>query len=201
MEIRDDSGTTLANDQLGHIFAKGPSIMDGYFMDPEATAPVLKEDGWMDTGDLGYLTDGQLVITGRQKDLIILNGRNIWPQDIEEAVKGIDRVGANDVACFSVTQPDGGERIVVVTHCRATEDEARAELRKAITATVRKLCGSDCDIILAPPRTLRFTSSGKLSRALVKEEYCAGEIPDLTPDPNTVQAAAANPASSAEKVP
>jgi fatty-acyl-CoA synthase len=201
LEIRDASGKALADDHLGHIFAKGPSIMDGYYMDPEATAPVLMEDGWMDTGDLGYVTDGQLVITGRQKDLIILNGRNIWPQDIEEAVKRIERVGANDVACFSVTQPDGGERIVVVTHCRATEDEARAELRKAITATVRKICGSDSEIILAPPRTLRFTSSGKLSRALVKEEYCAGLIPDLTPDLTMAPSAPDKLAVPAEKAP
>lgn len=181
IEIRDEAGKALPDDHMGHIFVKGPSLMDGYFMDAAATSLVLKGDGWMDTGDLGYLTDSQLVITGRQKDLIILNGRNIWPQDIEETVKGIDKIGANDVACFSVTQPDGGERIVVVIHCRATEDSARAELRKAITATVRKMCGSDCEIVLAPPRTLRFTSSGKLSRALVKEEYCAGKIPDLTP--------------------
>ena len=181
IEIRDETGASLPDDHLGQIFVKGPSLMDGYFMDPAATSLVLKDDGWMDTGDLGYRTDGQLVITGRQKDLIILNGRNIWPQDIEEAVKGIDKIGTNDVACFSVTQPDGGERIIVVAHCRATEDEARTELRRAIASTVRKICGSDCEIVLAPPRSLRFTSSGKLSRALVKEEYCAGQIPDLTP--------------------
>jgi len=182
IEIRDEAGAALPEDHLGHIFVKGASLMDGYFMDPVATALVMKDDGWMDTGDLGYITGGQIVITGRQKDLIILNGRNIWPQDIEEAVKRIDKIGANDVACISVVQPDGGERIVVVAHCRVTEDEARTELRKAIAATVKKICGSDCEIILAPPRTLRFTSSGKLSRALVKEEYCAGQIPDLTPD-------------------
>jgi len=181
IEIRDEAGAALPDDHMGHIFVKGPSLMDGYFMDPAATALVLKDDGWMDTGDLGYITGGQIVITGRQKDLIILNGRNIWPQDIEEAVKRIDKIGTNDVACISVVQPDGGERIVVIAHCRVTEDEARTELRKAIAATVKKICGSDCEIVLAPPRTLRFTSSGKLSRALVKEEYCAGQIPDLTP--------------------
>ena len=182
IEIRDDSGDALPDDHMGYIFAKGPSLMDGYFMDPASTSLVLKNDGWMDTGDLGYITDGQLVITGRQKDLIILNGRNIWPQDIEEAVKGIDKIGSNDVACFSVTQPGGGERIVVVTHCRVTEYAGRVELRKVIAATVKKSSGCDCEIILAAPRTLKFTSSGKLSRALVKEEYCAGQIPDLTPN-------------------
>lgn len=181
IQIRDDAGNPLPDDHLGHIYARGPSLMDGYFMDPAATSLVLKDDGWMDTGDLGYLADGQIVITGRQKDLIILNGRNIWPQDIEEAIKGIEKIGANDVACFSVSQPDGGERMVVVAHCRVTDDEGRMALRKAIAATVRKISGSDCDIVLAPPRSLRFTSSGKLSRALVKEEYCAGQIPDLTP--------------------
>jgi len=192
IEIRNESGDALPDDHMGFIFAKGPSLMDGYFMDPQSTSLVLKDDGWMDTGDLGYITDGQLVITGRQKDLIILNGRNIWPQDIEEAAKGIDKIGSNDVACFSVTQPDGGERIVVVTHCRVTENEGRVELRKAIAAAVRKSCGSDCKIILVPPRTLKFTSSGKLSRALVKEEYCAGRILDLTPDYQVPPSTAAN---------
>lgn len=201
IEIRDEAGAALPDDHLGHIFAKGPSLMDGYFMDPAATSLVLKEDGWMDTGDLGYLTGGQIVITGRQKDMIILNGRNIWPQDIEEAVKGIYKIGPNDVACFSVTQPDGGERIVVVAHCRVTEKEARNELCKTIAATVRKICGSDCEIVLAPPRTLRFTSSGKLSRALVKEEYCAGQIPNLTPGQMAPQPAATDLARAVEETP
>jgi fatty-acyl-CoA synthase len=201
IEIRDEVGNALPENHMGHIYAKGPSLMDGYYMDPEATSLVLKDDGWMDTGDLGYLTDGQIVITGRQKDLIILNGRNIWPQDIEEAVKGIGKIGANDVACFSVTQPDGGERIIVVTHCRVTEEAIRTELRKAIAAAVRKICGSDCEIVLAPPRTLRFTSSGKLSRALVKEEYCAGQIPDLTPDHKAPPPTAATLAASVEETP
>ncbi len=98
-------------------------------------------------------------------------------------------------------QPDGGERIVVVAHCRVTEEESRADLRKAIAATVRKICGSDCDIVLAPPRTLRFTSSGKLSRALVKEEYCAGQIPDLTPDHKAPPSAAAVFAPTVEETP
>lgn len=182
IEVRDEAGMTLPENRLGRIYVKGPSLMDGYYMDPEATAQVFDGDGWMNTGDLGYVAEGQLIITGRQKDLIILNGRNIWPQDIEEAVKKLDKIGANDVACFSVPETDGGERIVVVAHCRVTEEQGRAELRKAIAATVKKMCGADCEIVLAPPRTLRFTSSGKLSRALVKEEYCAGDIPDLTPD-------------------
>jgi fatty-acyl-CoA synthase len=201
LQVRDEAGNALPDENLGQIFAKGPSLMDGYYMDPAATSLILKADGWMDTGDLGYISEGQLVITGRQKDLIILNGRNIWPQDIEEAVKRIDKIGSNDVACFSVSQADGGERIIVVAHCRVTEDEARMELRKSITSTVRKICGSDSDIVLAAPRTLRFTSSGKLSRALVKEDYCAGEIADLTPTPQIRSGAAAETNPAVEKSP
>ena len=199
IEIRDVDGTPLPDDHMGHIFAKGPSIMDGYFRDHAATALVKGDDGWMDTGDLGYVTNGQLVITGREKDLIILNGRNIWPQDIEESVKAIEKIGVNDVACFSVTQPSGGERIVVVVHCRVSGDDARTELRKSVAATVRKSCGSDCDVVLAPPRTLRFTSSGKLSRALVKEEYRAGQIQDLTPLPTVPPGVTTNISASVEE--
>ena len=181
VEIRDEKGEKLPDNHLGRIFTTGPSLMEGYYKDPAATDLVMESDGWMDTGDLGFFTEGELVVTGRQKDLIIMNGRNIWPQDIEEAVKTIDKVGGNDVACFSVTQPDGRERMVVVIHCRVITDESREELRKAVSATVKRTCGSDCAVVLVPPRTLRFTSSGKLSRAVIKADYCAGEIADLMP--------------------
>src|SRR5690606_29974914 len=77
-EVRDETGRVLPERRLGRIYVDGPSVMAGYFEEPEATVAVLGTDGWLDTGDLGYMTDGQLVITGRSKDLIIVNGRNIW---------------------------------------------------------------------------------------------------------------------------
>ncbi len=179
IDIRDDLGSPLPEDQVGRIVVSGPSLMDGYFRDPEGTASVMEADGWMDTGDLGYMSDGQLVITGRQKDLIILNGRNIWPQDIEMAVEKIDRIRSSDVACFSVSLAGGGERMVLVVHCRVSASIERDELRKTIMAKVKKASGADCEILLVSPGTLPFTSSGKLSRAAVKSLYLNDELVDL----------------------
>ena len=105
---------------IGRVCINGPSLMSGYFRNDLATHGVLLENGWLDTGDLGYLVDGQLVITGRSKDLIIVGGRNIWPQDLEWAVEHLDGVRPGDVAAFAVTGDDDSEQVVAVVQCRAT---------------------------------------------------------------------------------
>lgn len=179
LDIRDDNGGPVAEHQVGRIFVRGPSVMDGYFDDPSATSDVLGEDGWLDTGDLGYTVQGQLVVTGRRKDLVILNGLNIWPQDVEWAIEKIEGVRSGDVACFSVDDPDGGERMVVILQCRLRDPEARADLRKRAAAAVRATSGADCDVRLVPPKSLIFTSSGKLSRSAVRDRFLVGAIPDL----------------------
>src|SRR5690606_17338166 len=104
MQVRDDKGRLLAPYRVGRIFARGPSVMQGYFRDAAATAAVLSADGWLETGDKGYATeDGELVVTGRSKDLIIINGRNIWPQDIEWTLEHrLDGVREGSVAVFGI---------------------------------------------------------------------------------------------------
>jgi len=179
VEVRSETNAPLADHHVGRIVVRGPSVMEGYYNDPAATAAVTTEDGWLDTGDLGYMIDGRLVVTGRRKDLVILNGLNIWPQDVEWAVEALEEVRGSDVACFSVIENDGTERMIVVLQCRKQEAGAREELRKKVTATVRKTCGADCRVVLVPPKTLKFTSSGKLSRSAVKADYISGEISDL----------------------
>ena len=87
LEIRDAEGTVLAERQVGRIMFRGPSVMTEYFGRSEETARVLSTDGWLDTGDLGYLVGGSLVVAGRSKDLILVNGRNVWPEDLELAVE------------------------------------------------------------------------------------------------------------------
>ncbi|MEE2981207.1 MAG: fatty acyl-AMP ligase [Pseudomonadota bacterium] len=178
IEIRDDSGTRQPDRRIDRIFIKGPSVMSGYFQDPEMTAGILDDDGWLDTGDMGYMIDGDLVITGRTKDLIICNGRNIWPQDIEWAVEQLAGVRTGDVAAFSVTGDDGVEQVVIVMASRLTDDKSRLAIVRQIEATVRSTAGVGCDVVLAPPRSLPHTSSGKLSRSSVKETYLAGNYPD-----------------------
>lgn len=174
MEIRDPDGAPLGERQTGRLFVRGPSLMREYFGNPEETSRTLSPDGWLDTGDLGYLTRGQLVITGRAKDLILINGRNIWPQDLEWAVEHeVPGLRSGDVAAFSVDDASS-ERVVVVVQCRKIDAAGRAELRQAVTGVLRASAGLECEVRLAAPHSLPQTSSGKLSRTRARQIYLAG---------------------------
>ncbi len=175
LEIRDADGNILGEREIGRVLIKGPSVMAGYFTDRETTERVLLGDGWLETGDLGYLVDDSLLITGRAKDLIIFNGRNIWPQDIEWAVDRLEGVRRGDVAAFSLSSPGEGESVVVVVQCRISDAERRERLQTEIRATVRRTVGVDCEVVLAPSRSLPLTSSGKLSRTWTRENYLSGK--------------------------
>ncbi|MFM9978857.1 MAG: fatty acyl-AMP ligase [Sphingomonadaceae bacterium] len=175
VEIRDEAGTHLPERAIGKVWASGPSIMAGYFRDELATAACLK-DGWLDTGDMGYLSDGYVYIVGRAKDMIIINGKNHWPQDIEWAVEQLPGFKAGDIAAFSVTNAGGEETPAVLVQCRTTDESERSRLRNTIRDKVRSITGMNCVVELVPPRTLPRTSSGKLSRAKARTQYLSGEI-------------------------
>ena len=177
VEIRNETGTPLPERQVGRIFVHGPSVMPGYFQSPRESALVLR-DGWLDTGDLGFWSDGEIVVTGRTKDLIIVNGRNIWPQDIEWAVEALPQVRQGDACAFSV-ESDGGEAVVVVVQCSSGDPDDRACLAGSIQQTVRESVGVDGRIVLISRQPgLPFTSSGKLSRSRAKANFLAGVYSD-----------------------
>jgi fatty-acyl-CoA synthase len=176
VQIRDEDGATLGNREIGKVHCRGPSVMVGYFRDEEATAACLDSDGWLDTGDMGYLSDGYLYIVGRAKDMIIINGKNHWPQDIEWAVEQLPGFKAGDIAAFSITTPGGEETPAVLVQCRTSDAAERTRLRDIIRERVRAITGMNCVIELVPPRTLPRTSSGKLSRAKARSLYLTGEI-------------------------
>jgi fatty-acyl-CoA synthase len=176
IEIRDEDGATLGNREIGKVHCRGPSVMVGYFRDEEATKACLDSAGWLDTGDMGYLSDGYLYIVGRAKDMIIINGKNHWPQDIEWAVEQLPGFKAGDIAAFSITTPGGEETPAVLVQCRTSDAEERSRLREIIRERVRAITGMNCVIELVPPRTLPRTSSGKLSRAKARSLYLTGEI-------------------------
>ncbi|MEA3065638.1 MAG: fatty-acyl-CoA synthase [Sphingomonadales bacterium] len=176
VEIRDEDGRTLGNREIGKVYCRGPSVMVGYFRDEESTRACLDSDHWLDTGDMGYMSDGYLYIVGRAKDMIIVNGKNHWPQDIEWAVEQLPGFKAGDIAAFSITTPGGEETPAVLVQCRTSDAEERAKLREIIRERVRAITGMNCVIELVPPRTLPRTSSGKLSRAKARSLYLTGEI-------------------------
>ena len=173
LEVRDEAGAVLPDRRVGRLFASGPSLMKSYFGEPQETAKSLSPDGWLDTGDLGYVVNGEIVITGRAKDLIIVNGRNVWPQDLEwTAEQGVESLRSGDVAVFSV---DGGEeRVVALVQCRTRDEEARARLSKDVANLLRVRHGLDVLVTPTPPHSLPQTSSGKLSRTKAKALYLAG---------------------------
>lgn len=175
VEIREEDGTPLPERAIGKLWCSGPSVMVGYFRDQASTDACLV-DGWLDTGDMGYLSDGYVYIVGSAKDMIIINGRNHWPQDIEWAVEQLPGFKAGDIAAFAITTPGGEETPAVLVQCRSSDDAERVRLREEIRERVRSVTGMNCVIELIPPRTLPRTSSGKLSRAKARNLYLNGEI-------------------------
>ena len=180
--VVNDKGRLLADREIGHILIRGPSVMAGYFDNRLGTEEVMCTDGFLRTGDMGYWLDCEIVITGRAKDLILLNGRNIWPQDIEWAVEQLDAVRSGDVAAFAVETDDGEDKVIVLVECRASDAQELEQLRAMVARRVREVAGIDCEVLLVAPRTLPFTSSGKLSRSGARQRYLQG-LADIAVSP------------------
>jgi fatty-acyl-CoA synthase len=178
VEVRGPAGEILPARVAGRIFVHGPSVMSGYGGHTDDTS--LSADGWLETGDLGYWLADTLVVTGRTKDLIIINGRNIWPQDLEWSVeRQVPQVRTGDVAAFSVEE-DGQEVLVLAVEARGLADDAAGQkLIETVSDTVRSSHGLDSRIILVAPGSLPYTSSGKLSRTITRAHYLAATLPAI----------------------
>jgi len=171
--VLDDDGKDLGDRFCGHIHLKGPSVMRGYFRDPESTAAVLTEDGWLKTGDIGYRIGDELVITSRSKDVIIIKGRNIWPYDLEVLAQQTGGVKLGGVAAFSIRNGDGQEQAVLVVETREKDLDKRLHIVEEISRSIHAHFGINVLIDLAPRGTLPRTSSGKLSRSQSKQDFLA----------------------------
>jgi fatty-acyl-CoA synthase len=170
------TGEELPERHVGELEIRGTSVMPGYYKraDLEAT---LFHDGWLRTGDLGYMLDGELVLCGRIKDVIIVGGRNVFPEDIERAVAAISGVRAGNVIAFGVEGYKGKESVVVVAEVRDDQVESLGAVRRAIHAKVIDVCGlPPRDVMCVQPGSLPKTSSGKLQRSLCRERYLQEEL-------------------------
>jgi fatty-acyl-CoA synthase len=201
LAIVDEDGTRLGERRIGQIITRGPSITPGYYEEPELTAASFK-DGWLYTGDLGYLADGELFICGRLKDIIIIRGRNFYPQDIEWVVSELPGVRRGNVVAFGVSvnaelhcvAESGGEEQLVV--CAEAFQSDAAGLTDAIRNAVTSELGlAAYAVVIVPQGSLPRTSSGKPQRRKTKQMYLDGSFTRSEPGSPVVQASSPAPIS------
>ncbi len=164
--------TVMAEREVGELQIRGESVTTGYYRRADATAAAFDGE-WLNTGDLAYRTDGELVVAGRIKDVIIVGGRNVFPEDIERAVSSVEGVRAGNVIAFGVPGRAGKESIVVVAEARVGSDP-----RSEVARRVRDAIGIPPeDVVIVLPGSLPKTSSGKLQRSLCRDRYVDDSLP------------------------
>jgi fatty-acyl-CoA synthase len=167
------TGSALSERSVGELEIRGTSVTPGYYKHPDATSAAF-HDGWLRTGDLAYLVDGELVVCGRIKDVIIVGGRNVFPEDVERAAESVDGVRAGNVIAFGIQNSKGREGVVVVAETKADD---LGPVRAAVAERVRMTVGvPPKEVVLVAPGTLPKTSSGKLQRSLCKRRYLGAEL-------------------------
>jgi fatty-acyl-CoA synthase len=179
VDARD--GTAIPDRHVGELVLRGPSVSPGYYRNPAATAAAFA-DGWLHTGDLAYLVDGRLVVCGRLKDVIIVGGRNVYPEDVERAAAEVDGVRAGNVIAFSTdVRGRGRESIVVVAEARDGDIAGGSgTIRAQVIARVRDAVGvPPADVVLVQPGVLPKTSSGKLQRSRCRDRYRNDQLEPL----------------------
>jgi 1-acyl-sn-glycerol-3-phosphate acyltransferase len=177
VRIVDPAGRELPERRQGRLQFRGPSACSGYYRNRRQTQRLF-QGSWLESGDLAYLADGEIFITGRTKDIIISGGRNIYPEELEEAVGNLVGVRKGNVAVFGTPDPrTGTERLVVMAETRETGEAPLARLRGEIQSLALDLVGSPPDeIALVPPGVVLKTSSGKIRRAASRERFEKGSI-------------------------
>ncbi|MGI9465262.1 MAG: 1-acyl-sn-glycerol-3-phosphate acyltransferase, partial [Aestuariivirgaceae bacterium] len=177
VRIVDMLGREVAERQQGRLEFKGPSSTQGYYRNPKKTETLFNDD-WLDSSDLAYTANGNIFITGRVKDIIIKAGRNIYPEEIEEAVGDLPDIRKGCVAAFASTDArTGSERLIVVAETRSTDPAILAKLEQDVGQTVNDIVGVPADeVIIAPPHTVPKTSSGKIRRSTIGEQYAARKL-------------------------
>jgi 1-acyl-sn-glycerol-3-phosphate acyltransferase len=178
VRVVDDAQHETGERVQGHIQFRGPSTMQGYFRNAAATDAVMHENGWVDTGDLGYLADGELFVTARIKDVIIKGGRNLYPQEVEAVASEVAGVRRGCVAAFGVSDERlGTEKLVVVAETRETDRLLQDQIEAEIISRVDAQLGLPPDVVrLVAPQTVPKTSSGKIRRDACKQMYVRDQL-------------------------
>jgi len=175
MRVVDAAGIELPERHEGQLEFRGPSATSGYYRNPEATRELF-DGAWLRTGDRAYFADGNLFLTGREKDIIIRGGRNVSPYELEEAISDLEGIRRGCVAAFASRGADQAtERLVVLAETRETDAEKKSALRRRINELAVDIIGMPCDdVVLAPPHSVPKTSSGKIRRVASREYYERG---------------------------
>lgn len=171
--VLNTANERLADREIGRIVVRGPSVAK-YYITANGIISMVDEAGYLDTGDMGYMLDGEIVITGRYKEMILLNGRNLWPQDIEKSVIGLSSSPIKRAVAFSLDKDEGTQIIVLAEYPIATEETYRA-VKQAISTQLLASSGISAQIELVAPRSLPYTSSGKLARLVAKLRFISGD--------------------------
>jgi acyl-CoA synthetase (AMP-forming)/AMP-acid ligase II len=175
--IGNEAGMILQEGAVGEILVRSPSITSGYYRNDEESARVLK-DGWLHTGDLGYISQRRLFVTGRKKEMIIKRGRNYYPYDIERIASGVSGVRKGCLAAFACFNAETGtEDLVLVAETREVDRKQQERIESEINGELLAGLGIRADkLVLVPPKTIPKTSSGKIQRVSCRERYLSGEL-------------------------
>jgi len=177
VRIVGDHDQALPERHIGRLEFRGPSATSGYYRNAAGSAALFHGD-WLDSGDFAYVADGEIYITGREKDMIIRGGRNFYPYELEQAVGALPGIRKGCVAAFGVTEPrSSSEQLIIVAETKERDAERRNALERHIIALGTDVLGLPPDVVvLAPPHAVLKTSSGKIRRGEIRERYRSGTI-------------------------
>ena len=176
IRILDAEGQLLQENQLGHVFIRGQNVTEGYYHDDAMTAETITADHWLNTGDLGFINEGQLVISGRHKELLIVNGQNFHPHDLEQLCETLAGVGSGKAAATAVSSDSGEQLVVFIAHRGGVEQFV--PLATQVRKTISLNAGIDTAYIIPVP-SFPKTTSGKIQRFILAEQFAKGQYQEI----------------------
>jgi acyl-CoA synthetase (AMP-forming)/AMP-acid ligase II len=181
LRIVDEQNQVIEEGKIGILQVKGLTVMSGYYQNPQANQEAFTEDGWFNTGDLGFLQDGRLTLTGRQKDIIIICGNNYYSHDIEAAVEEVEGVNVSYTAACAVREPDSHtEQLAIFFSATDADDKSLKVLIHQIREIVVKKIGLSPDYLIPVSKdTIPKTAIGKIQRQQLRKLFEAGKFDSL----------------------